>query len=168
MKKGFTLIELLVVVLIIGILSAVALPQYQVAVMKTRLLSQTPLLKAIKESQERYYLENGEYSFKLANLDIGIPGECEIVSKEENSCFCNAAWRIDNHSQQEAALGSLSATYCPTSDGTYNNCLQKAKLKITFYYRHSSYPDKIECHPLTAYDSSGIAAKVCKSMRGMF
>ncbi len=59
MKKGFTLIELLVVVLIIGILSAVALPQYTKAVEKSRIAEAESVLKAMREQLELLMLEDG-------------------------------------------------------------------------------------------------------------
>ena len=74
-KAGFTLIELLVVVLIIGILAAVALPQYQYAVNKSRAVQALTLLTAIVKAQEVYWLNNGTYTTDLTALDIDVPTE---------------------------------------------------------------------------------------------
>lgn len=58
MKKGFTLIELLAAVLIMGILTAVALPQYRRSLERTRVAEALQMLPSIYDARERLVTEN--------------------------------------------------------------------------------------------------------------
>lgn len=71
-NAGFTLIELLVVVLIIGILAAVAVPQYEKAVEKSRSAQALSLLRSFYNAQQVYYMANGTYASKISDLDLDI------------------------------------------------------------------------------------------------
>ena len=74
-KQAFTLIELLVVVLIIGILAAVALPQYKLAVAKSRVNSMLPIAKSVLQAEESYYLANNQYTQDWDELSLEVVGE---------------------------------------------------------------------------------------------
>ena len=71
-RSGFTLIELLVVVLIIGVLAAIALPQYQKAVWRSRATEVKVFAKNLADAQSVYRLDHGEYAQDFLEMDIKL------------------------------------------------------------------------------------------------
>ena len=151
-KGGFTLIELLVVVLIIGILAAVALPQYKKAVVKSRLAAVRPMLTAIKQAEEAYYLANNEYTNDITKLDLDHG--CKII--RDDTFTCDNYFGIDPLS---GTTPNLRAFYCPGNTNDWNNCTTKQDFMFTVWFDHSDKPNQIECTGNTP-----LGTDVCKSI----
>ena len=73
--RGFTLIELLVVVLVIGILAAVAVPQYRYIVNKSRFQQAIVFVDGLAKAQQVYRMANGSYATDITALDIALPAD---------------------------------------------------------------------------------------------
>ena len=84
---GFTLIEILVVVLIIGILAAIALPQYQKAVTRARASQLNSMLSTVVDASNMYYLQHGSYPTSFDELEVDLP--FPTLPRSESTCDKN-------------------------------------------------------------------------------
>ncbi len=122
-RGGFTLIELLVVVLIIGVLAAIAIPQYQKAVLKSKFSSLMPTTKAIRDGQEAYYLTNSRYADSIAKLDVTTANndDMSISVSDDNDYAYTLATRpnINNNliMYQKHSVNFPGEIHCEALDG---------------------------------------------------
>ena len=84
-KNGFTLIELLVVVLIIGVLAAIALPQYQKAVAKSRGAELITMVKSLDTAQQAYFLATGRWANNFDLLDVDFKSLNRLTEEQAHS-----------------------------------------------------------------------------------
>ena len=137
MKRcGFTLIEMLVVVLIVGILAAIALPQYETARDKAKFSTVMDLTRTLKSANDRYFLINQKYSLNPADFDVSV--NYKSISISETSSTMTFDWG-----------------YCRLSPSTYVYCgLNNPRNEYIIYYT-----GRVRCD---AIKNSARAYKLCQ------
>ena len=138
-SKGFTLLELLVVVLIIGILAAIALPQYRNAVRKTRVAEAKIDLRALSDALDRWILQNNGTADGIGDveeLDVSISNESKNWNIYRDEC--------DNEGCSVIAEPKWETGY---DVRYYSNA-----------YGNNKYSGKFTCYPDEGYE------KICKQL----
>ncbi len=149
---GFTLIELLVVVLIISILAAIALPQYQTAVTKAKAVKVISLMSQINRSQELYYMNNALYAEDPRELDFTFPAGAELDS--------DGRWVYKDFSCKlcvDKSNGKCIAMNCLLSNG-------RGSLSFVLYYYNSPHSNKFFCSAPIVGTNAEIIDLLCKNM----
>ena len=152
-RRGFTLTELLVVVLIIGILASVALPQYQLAVDKSKAAECMSGLKTLRAAEEAYYLANGQLASGFSELDIDFPGKPSEVNGDLQRVMKNGTW-YDISGEYVLCGISSASVHLMAFRGTANFGVYKGQ----YFCRSYSSRGKKVCQTMGSY--MGVASGV--------
>ncbi len=127
MKKDFTLIELLVVVLIIGILSSVALPQYQKAVTKAKATQLFAFVDHYHKIADIHVMAGGNYGDKLEDMGWDYPIEDYKIAN--NGC---EVFNVGKFTVEHSQTGSAFSARLNDSSGLYFNTNRSSKRWDTY------------------------------------
>jgi type IV pilus assembly protein PilA len=106
---GFTLIELLVVIIIIGILSAIALPSFLNQANKARQSEAKTYIGSMNRAQQAYYLENNTFSNQISQLGLGIASTTDNYAYTIDLTSGGLTSGITNQASPSASPASVKA-----------------------------------------------------------
>ena len=152
-SKAFTLIELLVVVLIIGILAAIAFPQYQVAVEKARVAQILPMMRHIYDALAVYKLQHGYYYDKDYGTswdDLGIEPPAGFGVTNSNLESWNDNWYCFPNEE------SSGYVYCSSEKYGYDIWM--------FQPDEPNYPEVAGKRACVVDQSGTLGERLCKSL----
>ena len=140
---GFTLIELLVVVLIIGILAAMALPQYFKAVERSRMAEAVTLMDSVVKSQRRKFMQTNRYARRFEGLDVspkGATGRFYYTKGDPQTGAGGNGFMIVLYNNDDEGFADVLVSAIRMVDGLPRNSLQY-RYSLDRYYQS----DNVTC-----------------------
>jgi type IV pilus assembly protein PilA len=135
-QAGFSLVELMIVVAIIGILSSIAVPQFQKFIFKARQTEAKTGLSSLYTAEKAFYGEWSEYDTRFDA--IGYMPEGKYFYNIGFSAVVQSA-NYDNSGGVSATADTNTITRCPTAAG--GNCVSMSNAKtFTGTYDVSNSP----------------------------
>lgn len=110
--RGITLLELMIVVVIVGIMAAIAYPNYREYAARAKRNEARAALLQIATNQERFYLQNNTYTADMRNL--GFAARDDVLTETES-------YIIDVAEDADANGFTATATY-QLADGEAAKC----------------------------------------------
>ena len=138
---GFTLIELLVVVLIIGILAAMALPQYFKAVERSRMTEAITLMDSVVKAQRRKFMQTNRYARRFEGLDVSLTGATGLDYFTKGDPITGAG----GNGFQIALHGGSFDSGSVVADRVFNGRYDDASLQYRYALYRNYQGDNVSC-----------------------
>lgn len=132
--KGFTLIEMMIVVAIISILAAIAIPNYNNYVRRSKLTEAASTLSDLRVRMEQYYQDNRNYGSTGTTCGTTMP-TAPAVKYFTYTC-------VTSSSAQAYTITAASADVSLGANGAYTYTLDQSNTKTTTKFKAANQTGK--------------------------